>query len=71
MFAFLGGAANPLRMRVVDRQRLLHHHVDTPRGGRLDDRRVIQRVRERGDGLGLRALEHRFEIGEDARSRGP
>ena len=63
--AALGRAADPLRVRVADRQRLLHHHVHVPRGRRLDDGRMIERVGERRDGLRLRAIEHRREVGEE------
>ena len=37
----LRGAADPLRVGVAHGERLLHHHVDVPRGRRLDDDRMI------------------------------
>jgi hypothetical protein len=47
------------------RERLLHHHVDVaPRAG-LDDLRVVVGARERGDRIGLHALQHRLEVGEE------
>ena len=36
---------------MLDRQRLLHHHRDVPRGRRFDDHRVIERAGERRDRL--------------------
>ena len=59
------GATNLLRVRVAYGERLLHHDVHVPRRGGRDDGRVIERVRKRGDGLGLRAFDHRGEVGEE------
>ena len=65
MLGLLGGAMDPLRVRVAHGERLFHHHVDVPGGRGLDDRRMIEGVGERGDGVGLGAVDHRREIGEE------
>ena len=62
--AAVGGTPDPLRVRVADGQRFLHHHVDAARRGRLDDGGMIEGVGERRDRLRLRAIEHGGEVGE-------
>src|SRR5262249_6626722 len=45
--------------------RLLHHHRDVPRRAGLDHLRVVVGVRESGDRVGVRALEHGRQVGEE------
>ena len=51
-----GRAANPLRVRVADRERLLHHHRHMPRRRGLDHARMIAVLVKRGDRLRMRAM---------------
>ena len=59
-----GGLLDRVRLLHVDRQRLLHHHGNVPRGARLHHPGVIERAGERRDGFGLHRVEHLREIGE-------
>ncbi len=55
---------DPMGVPHADRERFLHHHVDLPARASLHHRRVIVRVGECRDGLGLGVIEHCPEVGE-------
>ena len=63
--AALGRLLDASRVGGADRQRLLHHHRNMPRGRCFDDHRMIERAGERRDRLRRRVFDHRLEIGEE------
>jgi hypothetical protein len=67
--AFLGGRADPLRVRVAHGERLLHHHVHAVGGCQLDDLGMIVSIGESRYGFRLRRRDHRAGIGEEHRLR--